>query len=81
MKKILIVEDVELNVDLLRQLLEADPITYYSQLAQHWQQAEDSTQAIYYLEKAGEQARQKGDFERAMQLYNEALRLEAETAV
>jgi tetratricopeptide (TPR) repeat protein len=66
---------------LLRQLLEADPVTYYSQLAHHWQQAEDSTQAIYYLEKAGEQARQKGDFERAVQLYNEALRLEAETAV
>jgi hypothetical protein len=55
--------------------------TIYSQLAHHWQQAEDSTQAIYYLEKAGEQARQKGDFERAMQLYNEALRLEAETAM
>jgi hypothetical protein len=46
--------------------------TIYSQLAHHWQQAEYSTQAIYYLEKAGE---------RAMQLYNEALRLEAETAV
>jgi len=46
--------------------------TIYSQLAHYWQQAEDSTQAIYYLEKAREQARQ---------LYNEALRLEAETAV
>jgi len=45
------------------------------------QQAEYSTQAIYYLEKAGERAMQEGDFERAVQLYNEALRLEAETAV
>lgn len=55
----------------------ADPVTYYAQLAHHWQQAEDVTQAIHYWEKAGEQARQMGNLEQAMQYYNNALQLDA----
>ena len=54
---------------------------YYTQLAHHWQQAEETAKTLHYLEKAAEQARVRGDIERAVQLYDQALKLEAQAAV
>lgn len=58
-----------------------NPTSYYAELAHHWQHAEDISQAIHYWEKAGEQARQKGHLEQAMQYYHQALQLEARRGV
>jgi DNA-binding response OmpR family regulator len=59
----------------------ADLSPYYSLLAHHWRQAEDTAKAIFYLERAGENARQTGDYQIATDYLNEALTLEAQGAV
>lgn len=51
---------------------------HYSTLARHWQQAEDTANAIYYLEKAGEQARQRGAYAEAQAYFTESLALESQ---
>ncbi len=53
----------------------------YATLAHHWQQAENPTRAIFYLEKAGEWARRSGSAQQALEFYNQALTLEAQAAV
>ena len=51
---------------------------HYSTLARHWKQAEDTVNAIYYLEKAGEQARQRGAYAEAQAYFTESLALESQ---
>ena len=43
--------------------------------AHHWQSANEIPKAIEYLEKAGEHARQMGDFEEATRFFNKSLAL------
>ena len=62
------------------QSAEEQTIDFYAQLAHHWQLAEEPAKTIQYLEKGGETARQQGDIDRAVQLYNQALKLEADSA-
>ncbi|MFQ5944753.1 MAG: AAA family ATPase, partial [Anaerolineae bacterium] len=52
---------------------------YYPILAHHWTQAEDSSKAIAYLVKAGEQALLSFANEEAVKLLTEALTLDAQT--
>ncbi len=59
----------------------ADLDSHAALLAHHWSKAEDSAKAIYYLEKAGEQARQQGNYQEALQYYNESLALESRASV
>lgn len=47
----------------------------YAELAHHWQAADDIPKAVYYLEKAGEHARELGDFEEASRFFNASLAL------
>ncbi|MCX6066043.1 MAG: hypothetical protein NT121_09850 [Chloroflexi bacterium] len=47
----------------------------YAEIAHHWQAADEIPKAIVYLEKAGEHARQTGDFEEATRFFNESLAL------
>jgi class 3 adenylate cyclase len=47
----------------------------YAEIAHHWQAADEIPKAIDYLEKAGEYARQMGDFESATRFFNESLAL------
>ena len=47
----------------------------YAEIAHHWQSANEIPKAIEYLEKAGEHARQMGDFEEATRFFNESLEL------
>jgi len=44
-------------------------------LAHHWQAADDIPKAVHYLEKAGEHARELGDYEAASRFFNESLAL------
>ena len=53
---------------------------FYAQLAHHWLKAEEPAKTLHYLEKAAERARQGGNIDRAVQLYNQALKLEAQSA-
>ena len=59
----------------------ADLDPHFALLAHHWGKAEDPAKAIYYLEKAGEQARQQGNYQEALQYFNESLALEARASV
>ncbi|MCX6081918.1 MAG: GAF domain-containing protein [Chloroflexi bacterium] len=47
----------------------------YAEIAHHWQAADEIPKAIEFLEKAGEHARQMGDFEAATRFFNESLAL------
>jgi predicted ATPase len=47
----------------------------YAEIAHHWQAANEIPKAIEYLEKAGEHARQTGDFDAATRFFNESLAL------
>jgi len=47
----------------------------YAELAYHWQAADDIPKAVQYLEKAGEHARELGDYEAASRFFNESLSL------
>jgi hypothetical protein len=49
----------------------------YAELAYHWQAADDIPKAIHYLEKAGEYARELGDYEAASRYLNASLSLGA----
>jgi class 3 adenylate cyclase len=59
----------------------ADLAAHYPLLAQHWSKAEDVAKTMHYLEQAGEQARQRGDHQAALQYFNQSLALGAERAV
>ncbi|MCP4357229.1 MAG: AAA family ATPase [Chloroflexi bacterium] len=48
----------------------------YELLAHHWSRAEDSIKAIYYLEKAGEQAVRNAADEEAIHFFTKALELD-----
>jgi class 3 adenylate cyclase len=47
----------------------------YAEIAHHWRAADETPKAVQYLEKAGEYARQIGDFEEATRFLNESLSL------
>ncbi|MGE5248785.1 MAG: GAF domain-containing protein [Bacteroidota bacterium] len=47
----------------------------YAEIAHHWLAADEVARAVQYLEKAGEHARQMGDFEEATRFFKESLRL------
>ena len=47
----------------------------YAEIAHHWRAADEIPKAIEYLEKAGEHARQMGDFEDATRYFNKSLAL------
>jgi CheY-like chemotaxis protein/class 3 adenylate cyclase len=51
---------------------------HFATLAHHWKWAEDTRRAVYYLEKAGEQARQRGAFAEAQAFFNESLALDSQ---
>jgi tetratricopeptide (TPR) repeat protein len=51
---------------------------FYSLLAFHWRQAEDTPKALAYLEKAGEQALRSYANEEAVEFFSEALSLAGE---
>ena len=53
----------------------------YAVLANHWRKADDIAKAIDYLEKAGQQALQEGDYEQAEVYFRECLQLDATAAV
>jgi len=58
-----------------------DLVPYYPFLAQHWSKAEDMAKAIEYLQRVGEQAQQRGDYQEAIRYVNESLALNAQAAV
>jgi hypothetical protein len=47
----------------------------YAEIAYHWHAADEIPKAVQYLEKAGEHAREMGDFEEATRFFNESLGL------
>jgi DNA-binding response OmpR family regulator len=53
----------------------------YATLAGHWKKADDTAKAIDYLEKAGQIALQRGDYEEAEHYFRECLELDATAAV
>ena len=59
--------------ELLEQTTSASPP--YAELAHHWQAADDLPKAVHYLEKAGEHAREIGDYEEASRFFNASLML------
>lgn len=59
--------------ELLEQAAAVTPL--YSELAHHWQAADEIPKAVQYLEKAGEHARELGDYEAASRFLNESLAL------
>nr|MDQ2999509.1 hypothetical protein [Chloroflexota bacterium] len=58
-----------------------DLAPYYQLLAQHWSKAEDMAKTIRYLEQAGDQAQQHGDYQAARRYFNESLALSEQAAV
>ena len=54
---------------------------HFSNLADHWQKADDTSKAIDYLEKAGQEALKNGDYEEAERYFKECLELDATAAV
>jgi CheY-like chemotaxis protein len=60
----------------LEKSYEADLSPYYEDLAYHWEHAEDTARTIRYLELAAAQAREKGDLETALALYDKTLALQ-----
>lgn len=61
----------------LAELLEqtASVTLQYAEIARHWQSADDIPKAVLYLEKAGEHARELGDYEEASRFFNASLAL------
>lgn len=55
----------------------ADLAPYYPLLAHHWSRAEAGARAIYYLDKAGEQALRNFANEEAINFYSQALEADA----
>jgi predicted ATPase len=53
----------------------------YAVLADHWRKADDTAKAIDFLEKAGQQALEQGDYEQAEHYFRECLELDATAAV
>jgi CheY-like chemotaxis protein/class 3 adenylate cyclase len=47
----------------------------YAEVAHHWQAADNLPKAVQYLEKAGEHARELGDYEEATRFFNASLAL------
>jgi predicted ATPase len=58
-----------------------DLTPHYAILADHWRKADDTGKAIDYLEKAGQIALQRGDYEGAERCFKECLELDATAAV
>jgi predicted ATPase len=58
-----------------------DLTPHYAILAGHWRKADDTGKAIDYLEKAGQIALQRGDYEEAERCFKECLELDATAAV
>ena len=54
---------------------------HFATLANHWRNADDTAKAIDYLEKAGQKAVQRGDYEQAERFFRECLELDASAAV
>jgi DNA-binding response OmpR family regulator/tetratricopeptide (TPR) repeat protein len=54
---------------------------FFPTLAHHWRGADDTAKAIDYLEKAGQNALQMGDYEQAERYFKECLELDATAAV
>jgi predicted ATPase len=62
--------------------INADDIArFYPLLAHHWRRADEPGKAIYYLEKAAEQARRNGEDQGALRFLDEALEIEAHASV
>ena len=59
--------------ELLEQAVFIAPL--YAELSHHWQAADDIPKAVHYLEKAGEHARELGDYEEATRYFNASLAL------
>jgi DNA-binding response OmpR family regulator len=53
----------------------------YAILADHWRKADDTSKAIDYLEKAGQDALKNGDYEKAERYFKDSLELDATAAV
>ena len=60
----------------LEKSYEANLSPYYEDLAYHWERAEDTAQTIRYLELAAAQAREKGNLDTALALYDKTLALQ-----
>jgi CheY-like chemotaxis protein/class 3 adenylate cyclase len=58
-----------------------DLCPYFEIIGRHWQQAEEPTKAVEYLERAGRYALSLGDREKAEELFRESLELDASAAV
>jgi CheY-like chemotaxis protein len=54
---------------------------HYPLMVQHWSKAEDIAKTMQYLEQAGQQARQCGDYQEALRYFNQSLALSAQSAV
>jgi class 3 adenylate cyclase len=59
----------------------ADLSPHYASLGRHWRAADEPARAIAYFEKAGERARQAGNYEEAQHYLNESLALDAKASV
>jgi hypothetical protein len=59
--------------ELLEQAAYVPPL--YAEIAHHWQAADEIPKAVHYLEKAGEHAREHGDYEEASRFFNASLAL------
>jgi tetratricopeptide (TPR) repeat protein len=53
-----------------------DPARLYPLLAHHWTRAEERDKALYYLDRAGEEALRNGAYREAIRFYEEALSLD-----
>ena len=53
----------------------ADLSPFYQLLAYHWSKTEDTSRAIYYLERSGEQALRTGVYREAINFLSEALKM------
>jgi hypothetical protein len=62
----------------LEQTYQADLSPYYSDLAYHWEHAEDKNRTIRYLELAAVQAREEGNQDAAMDYFNRTLGMQSE---
>jgi DNA-binding response OmpR family regulator len=63
------------------QIYADDIARFYPLLAHHWRRADEPEKAIYYLEKAAEQARRNGEDQGALRFLDEALEIEAHASV
>jgi len=59
--------------ELMEQAVVISPL--YADIAYHWQAADDIPKAVHYFEKAGEHARELGDYEAATRFFNASLAL------